>query len=69
MKVRCKRTHRFLLEIDIENYLSNLKKLGIKQEIPLEITIPCPRCHQVEVYLLYEDKYVFKKNIDKIKKI
>ena len=62
MKIRCKKTRRFLVEIDIENYLANLKRLGIKQEIPLKITIPCPRCHQVEVYEIYEDKYNFKEN-------
>ena len=50
MKVRCKKTRRFLVEVDIEKYLENLRKIGIKQEIPLRITIPCPRCHKIEVY-------------------
>ena len=62
MKIRCKKTHRFLVDIDIENYLSNLRKLGIKQEIPLRITIPCPRCHNIEVYDIYENRYLFIKN-------
>lgn len=61
MKIRCKKTHRFLVEIDIENYLSNLRRLGIKQEIPLKITLPCPRCHQIETYEVYETKYVYIK--------
>lgn len=62
MKIRCKKTRRFLVDIDIELYLKNLRALGIKQEIPLRITLPCPRCHTVEVYEVYEDKYVFIEN-------
>ena len=62
MKIRCKKTRRFLVDIDIETYLSNLRKIGIKQEIPLRITLPCPRCHTIEVYDIYEDKYIFIEN-------
>ena len=62
MKIRCKKTRRFLVDIDIELYLKNLRTLGIKQEIPLKITLPCPRCHQIEVYEVYEDKYIFIEN-------
>lgn len=62
MKIKCKKTKRFLLEIEIENYLANLRRIGIKQEIPLRITLPCPRCHKVEVYDIYEDRYVFIEN-------
>ena len=63
MIIRCKKTHRFLVDIDIETYLANLKKMGIKQEIPLRITMPCPRCHKIEVYDVYEEHYVFIKNM------
>lgn len=59
MIIRCKKTRRFLVEIDIEEYLENLRRIGIKQEIPLKITLPCPRCHQVETYEVYENRYVF----------
>lgn len=59
MEIRCKKTKRFLVDIDIEGYLENLKKLGISQEIPLHIVIPCPRCHQKEEYNIYEKHYVF----------
>lgn len=62
MKIKCKKTKRFLLEIEIENYLANLRRIGIKQEIPLRITLPCPRCHKVEAYDIYEDRYVFIEN-------
>lgn len=59
MVIRCKKTRRFLVEIDIETYLANLRRLGIKQEIPLRITLPCPRCHKVEIYDIYEKHYIF----------
>lgn len=59
MIIRCKKTRRFLVEIEIEEYLENLRKIGIKQEIPLKITLPCPRCHKVETYEIYEKRYVY----------
>lgn len=62
MKIRCKKSKRFLLEIDIEEYLYNLKQIGIKQELPLKITIPCPRCHKIEEYEIYENRYEYIKS-------
>ena len=62
MIIRCKKTRRFLVEIEIEEYLENLRRIGIKQEIPLTITLPCPRCHKIETYEIYENRYVFKEN-------
>jgi phage FluMu protein Com len=62
MKIRCKKTKRFLVEIEVESYLENLRKIGIKQELPLRITLPCPRCHKTEVYDVYENRYVFVEN-------
>lgn len=64
MEIRCKKTKRFLVNIDIEEYLSNLEKLGISQEIPLQIVIPCPRCHKKEKYSIYNGHYVFEGNIE-----
>ena len=64
MEIRCKKTKRFLVNIDIEKYVSNLEKIGIKQEIPLEIIIPCPRCHKKEVYAIYPTHYEFDGNIE-----
>jgi hypothetical protein len=64
MEIRCKKTKRFLVDIDIEKYLDNLKKLGISQEIPLEIVIPCPRCHKKEKYSIYLNHYSFEGNIE-----
>ena len=65
MIIKCKKTKRFLCEIDIESYLSNLDKLGISQQIPLKLTIPCRACKQIEVYEIYEKHYNFKENLKK----
>lgn len=62
MKIRCKKTRRFLCEINIEEYLKHLEELGIKQEIPIRIVIPCRRCQKVEVYDIYKDHYIFREN-------
>lgn len=65
MIIKCKKTKRFLCEIDIESYLKNLEQLGISQEIPLKITIPCRACKKVETYHVYETHYIFKENEEK----
>lgn len=65
MVIKCKKSKRFLCEIDIEDYLSNLDKLGISQEIPLKLTIPCRACKQIEIYEIYEKHYKFKENLKK----
>lgn len=65
MDIKCKKTKRFLCSIDIEGYLKNLEKLGISQEIPLKIVIPCKNCHQIEVYEIYEKHYCFIENLKK----
>ena len=62
MIIKCKKSKRFLCEVNIENYLSNLESMGISQQIPLEITIPCRACKEIEVYNVYESHYVFVKN-------
>ena len=50
MIIKCKKSKRFLCEIDIEGYLANLDSLGISQQIPLKLTIPCRACKEIEVY-------------------
>lgn len=65
MVIRCKKSHRFLCEVDIEAYIKNLEKLGICQELPLEITIPCRNCKEIEVYEVYKTHYKFKKKLEK----
>lgn len=62
MKIRCKKSKRFLCEVNIEEYLKHLKEAGISQEIPLKIAIPCRICKKVEEYAIYEEHYVFISN-------
>lgn len=65
MRITCKKSKRFLCEINIEDYLENLRKLGISQEVPLKLIVPCKACKEVEVYHIYEKHYIFKENIKK----
>ena len=65
MRITCKKTKRFLCEINIEEYLKNLEKLGISQQVPLKIIVPCRACKKAEMYKIYENHYLFEKNIDK----
>lgn len=65
MEIRCKKTKRFLCNINIEDYLFNLEQLGVSQEIPLQIIVPCRLCKASEVYDVYKDHYTFVKNIDR----
>ena len=67
MVVKCKKSKRFLCEINIEDYLANLEQLGISQELPLRIIIPCRACKQIEIYEIYKKHYTFQKNVDKSK--
>ena len=67
MKIKCKKTKRFLCEINYEEILETISKYGIEMEKPLEIVIPCKNCRTSEIYHIYKDHYVFKgnKEIDK----
>lgn len=65
MKIKCKKSKRFLCEINYDEIIELIEKYGIVLERPLEITIPCRACHQSEVYYIYKDHYVFKENVKK----
>lgn len=65
MIIKCKKSNRFLAEVNIEDYLEALEKEGIVQEIPLKIIVPCKSCKEVEVYNIYKNKYVFVDNLTK----
>lgn len=65
MIIRCKKSKRFLCEINIEDYLTNLDHLGISQELPLKLTVPCRLCKEVEVYHVYRNHYDFIENKDR----
>lgn len=63
MIIRCKKTKRFLCEIKIEEYLENLENIGIVQEIPVKIVIPCRICKKKEIYEIYKNHYKFIDNL------
>lgn len=70
MIIKCKSSKRFLCEIDIENYYTKLKKMGIDITAPIKLTFACPKCHLIEVYDVYPTHYVRSevresKNVDK----
>lgn len=62
MEIKCKKSKRFLAEINYDEIIELLEKYGVVLERPLEITIPCRTCHESEVYNIYKDHYVFKEN-------
>lgn len=62
MQIKCKKSKRFLAEINYDEIIELLEKYGVVLERPLEITIPCRTCHESEVYNIYKDHYVFKEN-------
>lgn len=66
MKIKCKKTKRFLCEINYDEIIGLLKKYGVVLERPLEVVIPCRTCHKSERYRIYQDHYVFVENKDNI---
>lgn len=66
MELRCHASKRFLMNINLEDYLNDLEKLGISQQTPLEIEIPCKTCKTIEVYELYKNDIKFIKSYKKV---
>ena len=62
IEIKCKKTKRFLCEINYDEIIALLEQYGVVLERPLQITIPCRTCHESEVYNIYKDHYVFKEN-------
>ena len=62
MIIKCKKTKRFLCEINYEEIIEVLEKNNISMEIPLKLVIPCRNCKQSEIYHIYKNHYVFKEN-------
>lgn len=50
MVIRCKASHRFLMNLTIENH----PELNIISR-PIVIEIPCPKCKLIEVYEIRRD--------------
>lgn len=66
MQIKCKKTKRFLCEINYNEIIELLEKYGVVLERPLELIIPCRTCHKSEIYRIYKDHYVFVENKNKV---
>jgi hypothetical protein len=66
MEVRCHATKRFLIDINIEQYIDELEKIGVAQQTPIIIKIPCKSCKAIEEYELYKNKALFIKSYKKV---
>lgn len=53
MEIRCTSSKRFLCNVNIEDYYTKIKRMGLDIIIPLEIEIPCQKCKMIEVYEIY----------------
>ena len=62
IEIRCNASKRFLLNISIEEYYNNLKKMGIDITTPLTIEVPCGKCKMIEVYEIYPTRYIHTKS-------
>ena len=62
MEIKCKKTKRFLCEINYNEILEQLKPYGVSFEKPLVLVIPCRSCKESEIYHIYKDHYVYKGN-------
>ena len=65
MEIKCKKTKRFLCEVNYDEIMNLLLDYGVVLERPLKIVIPCKNCKQSEVYEIYKDHYIFKENKQK----
>ena len=62
MEIKCKKSKRFLCDINYNEIISLLEKYNIALERPSRIVIPCRSCKESEVYHIYKDHYVFIEN-------
>lgn len=67
IEIKCKKSKRFLCEINYDEIIDLLAKYNVSLERPLKLVIPCKNCKTSEVYHIYKDHYVFVENktIDK----
>lgn len=62
MEIKCKKTKRFLCEINYDEIIDLLAQYNVSLERPLTIIIPCKNCKTSEIYNIYKDHYVYKGN-------
>ena len=66
MEIKCKKSKRFLCEVNYDEIIGLLAQYNVSLERPLKITIPCKNCKCSETYHIYKDHYEFvcNKSID-----
>ena len=72
MRVICPETGRFQFKINIEEYISDLERLGVEQQTPIIINIPCrggtkwdtgcKNCSKNPTFYIYKDRFKMEKN-------
>jgi hypothetical protein len=62
LEIKCKKTKRFLCEVNYDEIIGLLEKYNVSLERPLRIVIPCKNCKCSEVYHIYKDHYTFVEN-------
>lgn len=62
MQIRCVNTKAYLFKINIEDYIKQLENIGISQQTPLVVEVPCKRCKMIETYYIYKDRYEMVKS-------
>ena len=68
MEIRCPRTKKFHFDINIEEYIRDIEKLGIEVEIPIKVKIPCSKCKMIETYEIYKNRIYIKSEENKFHK-
>ena len=54
------------MNIGIEEYIKDLEILGISQQTPLRVEIPCRTCKTIEVYEIYKNGTKYIKSYKKV---
>ena len=61
MQIKCT-CGRFLLEINIEEYIGELEKLDIEQQTPIVVSLPCKFCKNNWNIEIYKVRFNLKPN-------
>lgn len=63
MRIKCKSSGKFLASIETEAFYDTISKmLKTNIEIPLTVEFYCKGCKRTELYDVYKDHYVRKKD-------
>ena len=60
MQIKCLTCGKFLFEINIEEYIEDLNKIGIEQQTPVIVNIPCRSCKTIQTFDIYKNRLYMK---------